>query len=97
MKELEKGLKKLKRFAAPWIEQQYQLTRPLELPGTKPPTKEYTWREYIHVCSRGWHCLASIGREALGPVKACFPNVGDCQGVQLGVGGWEEEHPHRSR
>jgi hypothetical protein len=22
-----------------------------------------------HICSRGWHCLASIGREVLGLVK----------------------------
>jgi len=28
------------------------------------------------ICSRGWHCLASIGREAFGAVKACFPSVG---------------------
>jgi hypothetical protein len=45
MEELEKGLKELKRFATPWEEQQYQTTRPKELPGTKPPTKEYTWRD----------------------------------------------------
>jgi len=41
--ELEKGLKELNRFATPQEEQKYQPTRPPELPGTKPPTKEYTW------------------------------------------------------
>ena len=40
-----------------------------ELRGTKPPTKEYAWREpwfqkHIH---RGLSYLASIGGEALGP------------------------------
>jgi len=50
-----------------------------------------------HICSRGWHCPASIGGEALGPVKARFPNVGECQGIEERVSGWEWEHPHRSR
>ena len=44
MEELEKRLKELIGFAAPWGEQQYQLDRPLELPATRPPTKEYTLR-----------------------------------------------------
>jgi len=30
-------------------------------------------------------------------VKARFPSVGDCQGVEVGVCGWEWEHCHRSR
>jgi hypothetical protein len=38
-----------------------------ELPGTKPPTKEYTWR---HICNREWPCQTSMGGEALDPVKA---------------------------
>ena len=41
VEELEKGLKELKGFATPY-EEQYQPPSP-ELPGTKPPTKEYTW------------------------------------------------------
>ena len=46
MEELEKGLKELRGFAAPWWEQPCQLNRsPLELPGTGPPSKEYTWRD----------------------------------------------------
>jgi hypothetical protein len=45
MEELEKGLKELKEFATPQEEQQYQPTRTPELPGTKPPTKEYTWSD----------------------------------------------------
>jgi hypothetical protein len=43
MEELEKGPKELKVFAAPQEKQQYEPTNfPPELPGTKPPTKEYT-------------------------------------------------------
>jgi hypothetical protein len=50
-----------------------------------------------HICSRRLHCLASIGGEALGPVKARCPSVRECQGGEVGVGGWVGEHPHRSR
>jgi hypothetical protein len=28
-----------------------------------------------------------MGREALGPVKTLCPNVGECQGLETGVGG----------
>jgi len=41
------------------------------------------------ICSRGWHCLASTRGEALSPVEAHFPSVGECQAVDVGVGGWE--------
>jgi hypothetical protein len=40
MEKLEKGLKELKEFATSY-EEQYQP----EIPGSKPPTKEYTWRD----------------------------------------------------
>jgi len=30
-------------------------------------------------------------------LKACFPSVGECQSVEVGVGGVEGKHPHRSR
>lgn len=40
--------------------------------------------------------MASIG-EALGPMKACFPSVRECQGVEVGVGRWQWEDLHRSR
>ena len=45
----------------------------------------------------GMDLLASVGREGLGTVKAHFSSVGECMGIEVGVGGWEEEHPHRSR
>jgi hypothetical protein len=41
-----------------------------------------------------------MGREALGPMKA--QQMYQCRGIEggrweAGVGGWVEEHPHRSR
>jgi hypothetical protein len=42
---MEKGLKDLRGFAAPWGKQQRQLANPPELLGTGPPSKEYTWRD----------------------------------------------------
>ena len=67
-----------------------------ELPRTKLPTKGCTWSDPTHgsscICSRGWPCKASMGGEALGPVKAQCPSVGECQGGERGVqecmGGW---------
>jgi hypothetical protein len=38
-----------------------------------------------------------MGGEAIGPVKAQCPSVGEYQDVEAGVGRWEEEHPHKSR
>jgi hypothetical protein len=35
--------------------------------------------------------------EALGPVKARCPNVGECQGRKARVNEWVGEHPHRNR
>jgi len=44
MEEFREGLKELRRFVIPSEEQQINQPDPLELPGPKPPTKEYTWR-----------------------------------------------------
>jgi hypothetical protein len=74
VEELEKGLKELKGFAAPY-EEQHQ-------PGPSPhhPSSQGLNHQpkSIHggshgsscICSRGWPCQASMGGEALGPVKA---------------------------
>jgi hypothetical protein len=62
---------------------------PPELPGTKPPTKEYTHggtHDSSCICSRGWPCWTSMKREALGPEKARCPSVGECQDREAGVG-----------
>jgi hypothetical protein len=39
------------------------------------------------ICSRGWPSHSSIGGEALGPVKALCPSIGDCQVQEAGVDG----------
>jgi hypothetical protein len=41
------------------------------------------------MCSRGWPYQASMGGEALCTVKAQYPSVGECQGGEAGMGGWE--------
>jgi len=56
-----------------------QLESP-ELLGTNLPSKEYTWRD---------------SGKALGPLKSCFPSVGECQGVEVGVGGRDGEYLHK--
>jgi hypothetical protein len=38
-----------------------------------------------------------VGGEALGPVKARYPSVGESQDKEVGVGACGEEHPYRSR
>jgi len=38
-----------------------------------------------------------MGGEALGPVKALCPSIGECLDRKAGVGGWVGEHSHRSR
>jgi hypothetical protein len=50
-----------------------------------------------HICSRVWSCQASLGWEALGPVEAPYPRVGECQRGEAGVGDLVGKHPHRSR
>jgi hypothetical protein len=62
---------------------------PSELPGMKPPIKEYTWLDLGSscICSRGWLSHSSMGGEALGPMKTLSPSVGECQGHETGVGG----------
>ena len=45
MEELEKGLKELKGFATNRKNNNINKLDPTDLPGTKPPTKEYTWRD----------------------------------------------------
>jgi hypothetical protein len=98
MEELEKGLKELRGFAAPWREQQCQ--------PAKPPTAGGGWgldhqAKSTHggthgsssICGRGWPCWTSVGGVALGPEGVQCPNVGECQGgktkVDRWVGGWE--------
>jgi len=48
--------------------------------------KTLEWHS-VQIFSRGWHCLASIGEEVLGPVKIHFMCVEEWQGDKMGVGG----------
>jgi hypothetical protein len=52
----------------------------------QPKSKHGGTHGSSHICSRGWPYLSSMGEEALGPVKAVCPSVGDCQGQEAGVG-----------
>ena len=60
MEELEKGLKELKGFAT--HRKNNNINQPdtyPDLPGTKPPTKEYTWRSLW--IKNGVQCLPGGG------------------------------------
>ena len=50
-----------------------------------------------HICSRGWPCWTSMGREALAPRKAPYPSVRECQGGEAGVNVQVGKHPHSIR
>ena len=69
MEEMKKGLKGLREFAASKESNSVNWTDLQDLPGTGPPTKEYTWRDpwlWPHMWQR-MTFLASVGGEALGP------------------------------
>jgi hypothetical protein len=97
IEEVEKGLKELRAFAAPWTEQQCQLVRTLthtELPGTGPPTKKYTWRDPWL-----WQRITLLdisGRRGLWASGCSMPQCRVIPGWE-GRSGWVGEHPHRGR
>jgi hypothetical protein len=65
----------------------------VELPGTKPATKEDgAAHGFGCVCIRGWPCRTSVGGAAFGPVGIQCPSVG-----RKGESRWVGEHPHRGR
>jgi hypothetical protein len=90
MKELEKGPKELKGFTAPQEEHQYELTStPQSSQGLnhKPKSTHGGTHGSSYICSRRWPSQSLMGGEALVPVKALCPSVGECQGQEAGVGG----------
>jgi hypothetical protein len=96
----EKKLKELKCFAAPWGESTVstrQNTQSSQWPEHQPKSTHREMHSSGHICSRGWPCWTPVGEAALGPEGVRCPNVGECQDRETGVGGWLEEHPHRSR
>jgi hypothetical protein len=41
-----------------------------------------------YICGRGWPSQSSMGREALGPVKALCPSICECQDQEWEWVGW---------
>ena len=61
---------------------------PPELPGTKPPTKECTWRDpWLQLHMRQRMALLEI-KGGLGPEKAQSLCKGEWQDKEVGVGAW---------
>ena len=95
---MEKGLKELRGFAAPWREQQCKPARP---PGAP---RDWTTNQRVHmegpmapaayVAKDGLWDIS--GRRALGTVKVRCPSVGEWKCREVGVGGWKGEYPHRT-
>ena len=44
-----------------------------------------------------FHISATFILGEIEEVKTQFPSVGECQGGEVGVGGFVRKHPHRSR
>jgi hypothetical protein len=83
MKELEKGPKDLKGFAAPKEEQQYELActpQSSQELNHQPRSTHGGTHGSSCICSRGWPTWSSVGGEALCPMKVICPNVEECQG-----------------
>ena len=70
MEELEKGLKELMRFAAPWGKQQFQhVSSPRQSSQEldyQPKNTHGGTHGAGHICDRGRPCWTSVGGEALG-------------------------------
>ena len=60
------------------------LTRQTPTPGA--PTHEGSHGTGC-ICGRGWLCWTSVRGEALGTEGIRCPNIGECQGRKMGVGG----------
>jgi hypothetical protein len=91
MEELEKGLKELRGFAAPWREQQCQQARPpWSSWGLDHQPKNTYGATYggDHIYGRGWSCWILVGGEALGSEGVRCPSIGGCQGGKTEMGGW---------
>jgi hypothetical protein len=53
----------------------------------QPKSTQGGTQGFSRICSREWPCWTSMGGEALGPVKALCPSIGECQDREAGVGG----------
>jgi hypothetical protein len=88
VEELGKGLKELKGFATKQSSQGL-IYQPRSIHGG-------TYGSSL-MCSRELPCWASMGEEALGPMKVQCSSEGECKGRKVGMGGWVGVYPHRSR
>jgi hypothetical protein len=90
LKELEKVLKELRRFAALLGEQLCQTARlPHTLPSSwgldhQPKNTHGGTYGSLHICGRGWLCWTSVGRAAPGPKFLQCPSAGNIM-----AGRWE--------
>ena len=90
MKELEKVPNELKGSATLYVEQQYELTStPQSSQGLNLQAKSTHGGTHGSscICSRGCPCQSSMGGEALVPVKALCPSIGEYQDQEAGMGG----------
>ena len=75
MEEMEKGLKDLRGFAAPWPDPQSSWGQEHQLKNTHGAG---------HTCGRRWPCWTSVGAEALRSMVFNAPVEGNAR-----AGGWE--------
>jgi hypothetical protein len=68
IEELEKGLKELKGFAT--HRQNNNINQPDPQNFQRLSHQQRSTHDSSCICSRGWSCHASMGREVLGPIKA---------------------------
>ena len=72
------------------MEQQYELTSTAQTSqglNHQPKSTHGGSHGSSYICSRGQRRWSSMGGEALGPVKALCPNVGECQDQEAGMRG----------
>jgi hypothetical protein len=88
IEELEKELKDLRGFAAPWGSNSVNRPEPLEVWGLDHQPKSTHWGNCCSscICGRRWPWWTSVRGVALGPEDVWCPSVGECQGKKAGAG-----------
>jgi hypothetical protein len=98
MEELEKGLKELRGFAAPWGSNSVNWPDFPELLGSGQPTKEYTWRD-PRLQPHMWKRMALLNISGRSAHWAWWCSMSQSRRMP-GYKGWSEsmgEHIHRGR